>query len=46
MRVVLVLSLLVNVLMAISLYYYAADYESLRVWACDHGNGGYECGEM
>jgi Na+/pantothenate symporter len=20
-------------------------YELLRAWACEHGNGGYECGE-
>lgn len=46
MRVVLILSLIANLLMGISLYYYAADYESLRQWACDHGNGGHECGEL
>jgi hypothetical protein len=20
-------------------------YEGLLIWACDHGNGGHECGE-
>jgi hypothetical protein len=21
-------------------------YEGLLIWACDHGNGGHECGEV
>lgn len=38
--------LLAFALMGISLYQYARDYDRLLEWACAHGNGGYECGEL
>lgn len=25
--------------------HYIDRYDSLLLWACEHGNGGYECGE-
>jgi hypothetical protein len=44
-RVLLIVSLAANTLLGVGLYRYASDYESLRVWACDMGNGGHDCGE-
>jgi hypothetical protein len=44
-QAVLAFSVLVNVLLGVALYQTASDYESLRVWACEQGNGGHECGE-
>lgn len=44
-KVILIISLALNLTMASALYHYIQDYDSLLVWACDHGNGGYECGE-
>lgn len=44
-RLILVISLLTNALLSVGLYQYASDYDSLLDWACDHGNGGHECGE-
>jgi hypothetical protein len=41
----LALSLLANAALAVGLYRYAADYDSLLTWACEAGNGGHECGE-
>lgn len=45
MKIALTLSLLANLLLATGLYQYATDYDSLLAWACEHGNGGHECGE-
>ena len=45
LRLLIVASLLVNVALGMQLYQTMVDYEALRVWACDHGNGGAECGE-
>jgi hypothetical protein len=44
-RTVLVISLLANALLGVGFYRIAGDYDRLLVWACDHGNGGHECGE-
>lgn len=44
-KVILSVSLVLNMLMAAAIYEYRADYETLLAWACDAGNGGYECGE-
>jgi len=38
--------ILAFVLMGISLYQYARDYHDLLDWACEHSNGGHECGEL
>jgi hypothetical protein len=44
-KVILLVSLTLNMLMAAAVYEYRADYKTLLAWACDAGNGGYECGE-
>ena len=45
MRIMLAASLFFNTVLAVQLYAYVTDYNSLLAWACDHGNGGSECGE-
>lgn len=45
MRALLILSLLVNFLFAMAAYQHETRYNALLAWACQMGNGGYECGE-
>lgn len=44
-RLALALSLLANLVLAGWLASTLDSYASLSAWACEHGNGGYECGE-
>jgi hypothetical protein len=44
-KVILLVSLTLNMLMAMAVYEYRADYGTLLAWACEAGNGGHECGE-
>jgi hypothetical protein len=43
--IALALSLLSNAALVIVLHHSVSRYNSLLVWACEAGNGGYECGE-
>ena len=45
LRLFLAVSIFANALLGVALYQSSADYGRLLNWACDHGNGGYECGE-
>jgi hypothetical protein len=45
MKHFLIISLLANALLSIGLYQYVSSYDLLLTWACENGNGGYECGE-
>jgi hypothetical protein len=45
-KLAVAVSMLAFALLGFSLYQYARDYYNLLDWACEHGNGGYECGEM
>jgi hypothetical protein len=44
-RTILAMLITANVLLALALASRADDYARLLVWACEHGNGGHECGE-
>ena len=44
-RILLAASLAVNLALGAALYQYVDSYESLLEFACEHGNGGAECGE-
>lgn len=39
-------SLLANALLLSMLHDIYSDHARLVQWSCDHGNGGYQCGEM
>lgn len=45
MRVIMTISLLANLLFALTLYNAFQRYDTLLTWACSVGNGGYECRE-
>ena len=45
-KIILFASLLANALLGVGLYQYVEAYADLSHWACEHGNGGAECGEM
>ena len=45
LKLILILSLLFNATLVFGLYRTAGDYDRLLLWACEQGNGGFECGE-
>jgi hypothetical protein len=44
-KLVIAIAITTNLILGFMLWQLNNEYDNLLTWACDHGNGGHECGE-